>query len=83
MQNINRLSKGRVVLGAGTLYGAINTLLEKGWITGAGDSRETRKKDYVITREGRKVVRKEMERLRELLENGKNIEGGAGCENNH
>ena len=29
MQNIETLTNGRVVLGAGTLYGAINTLLEK------------------------------------------------------
>lgn len=29
MQNVERLSNGRVKLAAGTLYGAINTLLEK------------------------------------------------------
>jgi len=33
MQNVEQLSKGRVRLAAGTLYGAISTLLEKGWIT--------------------------------------------------
>ena len=32
MQNVNALSRGRVTLGAGTLYGALGTLLEKGWI---------------------------------------------------
>ena len=32
MQNVEQLSGGRVKLAAGTLYGAINTLLEKGWI---------------------------------------------------
>ena len=32
MQNTLLLSKGRVNLAAGTLYGAINTLIEKGWI---------------------------------------------------
>ena len=32
MQNVEQLSNGRVKLAAGTLYGAINTLLEKGWI---------------------------------------------------
>ena len=45
MQNINNLSKGRVTLGAGTLYGAINTLLEKGWITSVPDKGDTRKKE--------------------------------------
>jgi len=32
MQNAEQLSGGRVRLAAGTLYGALNTLLEKGWI---------------------------------------------------
>ena len=36
MQNAEELSHGRVKLAAGTLYGAINTLLEKGWITEKG-----------------------------------------------
>ncbi|MCL1896057.1 MAG: PadR family transcriptional regulator [Clostridiales bacterium] len=32
MQNIEALTKGRVALGPGTLYGAINALVEKRWI---------------------------------------------------
>ena len=36
MQNVEQLSGGRVKLAAGTLYGALNTLLEKGWITKPG-----------------------------------------------
>ena len=32
IQKVEKLSGGRVRLAAGTLYGAINTLLEKGWI---------------------------------------------------
>ena len=32
MQNVESLSNGRVRLAAGTLYGAISSLLEKGWI---------------------------------------------------
>ena len=83
MQNINNLSKGRVTLGAGTLYGAINTLLEKGWITSVPDKGDTRKKEYMITETGRRVILGEIERLEELLENGKNIEGGSGHEDNH
>ena len=82
MQNIDRLSRGRVVLGAGTLYGAINTLVEKGWITSVPGVRDTRKKDYIITDGGRNAALKEIERLEELLENGKNIAGGGDHENN-
>lgn len=32
MQFIEAQTNGRLILGAGTLYGALNTLEEKGWI---------------------------------------------------
>ena len=83
MQNIMGLSEGRVTLGAGTLYGAINTLVERGWITGASEIGDKGKKDYIITDNGKKVVLNEIKRLEELLENGKNIAGGVNRENNH
>ncbi|MCD8356414.1 MAG: PadR family transcriptional regulator [Clostridia bacterium] len=68
MQNTERLSGGRVRLAAGTLYGAINTLLKKGWITALPSA--GRKKEYQLTDDGRAAVRAEIERLRELLGNG-------------
>lgn len=76
MQNIKQLSHDRVSLGAGTLYGAINTLVDKGWITGAGEERGSRKKEYVITQSGKEAVKAEIERLKELIQNGENIIGG-------
>jgi len=82
MQNITNLSNGRITLGAGTLYGAINTLLEKGWIVSAADSEGTRKKEYIITDTGRRIVSKELERLEELLANGHSIIGGQSHANN-
>ena len=36
MQNVERLSGGRVRLAAGTLYGALTTLTERGWIEAVG-----------------------------------------------
>ena len=71
MQYIGRLTKGRVVLGAGTLYGAINTLLEKQWICTVGEDINSRKKEYVITDLGREILNAEMTRLEELLIIGK------------
>jgi len=56
------------------LYGAINTLLEKGWIISAGES-DSRKKEYQITESGKKVVSYEIQRLEELLKNGRKITG--------
>ena len=32
MQNVEQLSHGRVRLAAGILYGALNTMVSKGWI---------------------------------------------------
>ena len=76
MQNVEKLSKGRVRLAAGTLYGAINTLLEKGWINALPGMKDSRKKEYVITDLGKQVLNDEILRLSELLENGNRILGG-------
>ena len=73
MQNVESLSNGRVKLAAGTLYGAINSLLEKGWITALPGEKDSRKKEYQITQEGRQALEAELLRLKELLENGKRI----------
>ena len=77
IQNVEQLSGGRVRLAAGTLYGAINTLLEKDWITALTGEADSRKKEYIITETGREMLRKELQRLTELLENGKRLLGGS------
>ncbi|MBQ8554574.1 MAG: helix-turn-helix transcriptional regulator [Clostridia bacterium] len=71
MQNVERLSAGRVHLAAGTLYGAISTMLERGWITALDGGSDSRKKEYVMTDTGRGMLRAEYVRLRELVENGR------------
>ena len=71
MQNAESLSNGRVKLAAGTLYGALNTLLEKGWITALPGERNSRKKEYVITETGLDALHQELTRLEELVTNGK------------
>jgi DNA-binding PadR family transcriptional regulator len=73
MQNVERLSAGRVKLAAGTLYGAISAMLEKGWIKAFQGEKNSRKKEYQITEFGRKAAANELQRLRELLENGQTI----------
>lgn len=70
MQNVEQLSNGRVKLAAGTLYGAINTLLEKGWITALSEEKGSRKKEYLITDRGKEMLHSEIARLKELIENG-------------
>ena len=63
MQNAEALSNGRVRLAAGTLYGALGTLVDKGWIE-------------EVPASGRSAVEAELARLRELLENGERVVEG-------
>lgn len=76
MQKIKELSNGRINMGAGTLYGAINTLLEKGWIIPIANEVDSRKKEYKITVVGKQFVKGEILRLEELIINGKRVIGG-------
>lgn len=71
MQFTSEISAGRVALGPGTLYGALNTLVEKGLIKIV--STDNRKKEYQITPAGQVALQVELTRLEELLVNGKQI----------
>ncbi len=73
IQNVKELSGGRLVLAAGTLYGAITNLLAKGWIATAGEEENSRKKEYIITASGKEVLQAELSRLEELVKNGQDI----------
>lgn len=73
MQNVKQITNGRLTIGAGTLYGAINTLLAKKLIT--EHSVENSKKLYIITDNGKTVLKNEYTRLNELINNGKEILG--------
>lgn len=61
---IEEKTEGRVVLGMGTLYGAIKNLVNKGWIVES--SREEGKVNYQITDLGREQVVQEERRLAQL-----------------
>lgn len=73
MQNTEALSGGRIKLAAGTLYGAISSLLEKGWIRALPGEKDSRKKEYIITDAGKLTLQAELQRLRELYDNGMRI----------
>lgn len=75
MRFIEEKTGGRLLLGAGTLYGAITTLEEKGWIARCGESAD-RKKQFVITAAGREIAERELQRLRELTDTAEAIIGG-------
>lgn len=75
-QEVEELTNGRVTLGPGTLYGAIQSLVKKGWIAIYSEDTESRKKkEYLITESGKAVFEAERERLSELLKNAELMGG--------
>ena len=73
MQQTEQRSGGRVRLAAGTLYGALNSLCEKGWIRPLPAEQGSRKKEYQLTAEGLHVLKQELARLQQLVANGESI----------
>ncbi|QGQ99984.1 PadR family transcriptional regulator [Paenibacillus psychroresistens] len=73
MQDVEKMTLGRVRIGPGTLYTALNTLLKKELIIDlpTTDSADSRRKMYAITENGKKTVAGEIQRLQELLDNGR------------
>lgn len=72
LKNVEELSQGRVLLGTGTLYGAIKRLLDRGWIRRVDDpipnSTDRQRKVYNLTEQGRRVLSSEVERMRRLVD---------------
>ena len=75
MQQTEEMSAGRVRLAAGTLYGALTTLCDKGWIIQLPADAGSRRKEYTLTEKGRQILRNEVDRLKELARNGEVILG--------
>ena len=73
MQQTEQMSHGRVRLAAGTLYGALNTLCDKGWIIQLPVEDGSRRKEYRLTEKGKAVLIREVQRLRELADNGERV----------
>ena len=76
MQQTDELSGGRVRLAAGTLYGALNSMLDKEWIIQLPIEDGSRQKKYRLTDRGLKILLGEIDRLKELVKNGESITGG-------
>ncbi len=75
IQEVAEMTGGRVNLGPGTLYGAINTLVDREWLTlYSAEEGSRKKKEYVITDQGRAAFALELRRLRELVSNGERME---------
>lgn len=69
-QEVEKITKGRIKLGPGTLYGAINNLNKKGWIKLVNKDKESGKKVYIATDLGKELVSLEIERMKNLVIEG-------------
>ncbi|MBD5494792.1 MAG: PadR family transcriptional regulator [Lachnospiraceae bacterium] len=75
IQEVERWTNGRVVLGAGTLYGALQTMQKRNWIEIYSiDTESRKKKEYIITEAGKEAFNAEKQRLEELLKNAELME---------
>ena len=71
IKNAAELSSGRIRLGAGTLYGALDKMMKRKWISQPKqDPDYGRRKVYEITDLGREVLESEVARLRQLVKHG-------------
>ena len=66
MQKVAELSDGQVRMAAGTLYGALETLLKRKFIKPV-QTDDSRRKVYVITDEGKKILRLDCERMSHMI----------------
>ena len=67
LKDVESMSSGRVLLSTGTLYGALQRLLDNGWIERVEEDNSPRdRRTYRLTSQGRRNLRTEIERMRHL-----------------
>jgi len=71
MQKIEEISKGTVKVGPGTLYGAFTSLEKEGLIVKVKE--EDRRKSYVLTPKGKRVLMNQTKRLEIMTQNGLSV----------
>ena len=71
MQEVEKLSKGTVKVGPGTLYGVFSTLEKESLIYRVKE--DDRRKYYALTQKGQEVLKEQVERLTIMADNGNAI----------
>jgi DNA-binding PadR family transcriptional regulator len=67
LQDVDRMSGGRVKLSTGTLYGALRRLLEDGWIEQFEEEESPRgRRAYRLSSDGRRNLQLEVDRMKQL-----------------
>ena len=72
LQQVSQASRGRVSMGAGTLYGLLSKLEKEGLIE--LEKQDDRRKTYALTPAGREALRAEYRRLCALVFDGERME---------
>lgn len=71
LQDVAKLSEGRLQLSTGTLYGALRRLLAQGWIARFDEASEIvngrARKAYRITDLGQKILNADLARMQDLV----------------
>jgi DNA-binding PadR family transcriptional regulator len=75
MQKVGELTRERVQLGPGTIYGALNNLQSLGLIETVDGEGKDRRKLYRLTVIGRRVAEQEITRLEEVARHGRLLLG--------
>ena len=67
LKDVEGMSGGRITLSTGTLYGALQRLLQQGWIERFEEEESSRdRRAYRLTSKGQKNLQAEIERMRHL-----------------
>lgn len=74
MNEVRRISNGRIRIGPGTLYTMLDKFMSNGLITRTNHSIST--KSYIITDVGKEMLKQEHTRLSVLLADGRDIVEG-------
>ena len=69
MEKVQRISKGRVKVGPGTLYAMLSKFEDNGIIRRTAEA--GRRKSYVITEYGMEMLRAEYDRLQMMVRDGR------------
>lgn len=67
MKKVSQYSQNHISLGPGTLYGALKRMLEDGLIVEEMQTKESRRRYYMISEKGKEVLSAETARLSHAL----------------
>ena len=74
IKEVEEMTKGRLVLAAGTLYGVIQNLIKYELIYLYNeDIKSKKKKEYQVTQLGRELLKYETKRLKEMVRNSRKV----------